>query len=270
MKNIHSICSIALAATILTFTGYACSSDSDSNVANNIDSAGAGGSMARFTIAGDHLYAVDYQILKTVRLTDPRRPEHLDLRDQQLGFDIETIFPYGDKLFIGAQSGMYIYDISRPEFPEHLSTTTHFTSCDPVVAAGNHAYVTLSSSTNNWNCWRGDNVLQVYDITDPEQPVLLKSQPMHSPKGLGVDAEAALLFVCDKGLKVYDISDPSDPRLFWDLQDEPEIKYIETYDCIPMNGILMVIGADGLYQFDYSDRNNIHLVGKIDLRKDRL
>ena len=268
MKKIQSIGCLAGIILLLAGTTACSKGGSDSALSSPGSSDGQGGSMARFTVVGDYLYTVDHSTLHTVRLTDPRHPEYLDAKDQHLNFDIETIFPYNDKLFIGSRSGMYIYDISRPEFPQELSRVNHFTSCDPVVAAGNYAYVTLSSG--NWNCWRGSNELQVYDITDLTAPQLVHTdRNLDTPKGLGVDRAAARLFICGgQGLKVYDLSIPERPQWCDDLTDIPQAKGIETYDCIPMDGLLLVIGADGLYQFDYTGER-IAFVSKIDLRKEK-
>ena len=38
---------------------------------------------------------------------------------------------------------------------------------------------------------------------------------------------------------------------------------INTFDVIPVNEILIMIGTDGLYQYDYSDLNEISLLSKI-------
>ena len=264
MKTIRNfLCFIVLAALV-----GGCM-DNDSSMSDvNSGGNGQGGSMARFTLAGDLLYTVDHSTLRTVRLTDPAHPEYLETKDQQLGFDIETIWAADTLLFIGSQSGMYIYNIKRPEFPQELARVSHFTSCDPVVAAGNHAYVTLSSG--NWNCWRGSNELQVYDITDLRDPQLVYTdRQIASPKGLGVDEAAARLFVCvEGGLKVYDLTHPERPEWCDDLTDIPEARGIQTYDCIPMDGLLLVIGADGLYQFDYTGER-LAFVSKIDLREEQ-
>ena len=37
----------------------------------------------------------------------------------------------------------------------------------------------------------------------------------------------------------------------------------ETYDVIAYNKVAIVVTTDGLYQYDYSDVNNIHLLSKI-------
>jgi hypothetical protein len=43
-----------------------------------------------------------------------------------------------------------------------------------------------------------------------------------------------------------------------------QIGGFEANDVIAQNGKATVIAVDGLYQFDYSDTNNIHQLSKID------
>jgi len=38
---------------------------------------------------------------------------------------------------------------------------------------------------------------------------------------------------------------------------------ITTYDVIPLGGLLLVVGPDNVYQFDYTDLDNIHLISSI-------
>lgn len=253
MKNNVLLC--MLFAFILTgCMGESSSSGSDSN-------GGVGGSMARFTIRDNYLYTVDNQTLKTIDISNPGQPLYLKGRDQKLGFDIETIFAMDTLLFIGSQSGMYIYDVTHPDLPQILSQVSHIRSCDPVVAFGNYAYVTLNSE-NTW-CGRVSNVLQVYDISNTHNPVLKQTVTgFVSPRGLGVDGKK--LFICDNGLKVYDITDPVYPRWMDDLTYISEASGIDTYDVIPLNGLLLVVGADGLYQFDYRG-DKLKFVSKIEI-----
>ena len=242
MKKI-SIILLSIAAI-----AFACSkSDSHSNYSNAESGGGKGGSMARFAVHDDILYIVDQISLKTIDISSPESPKYLQGKEQTLSWGIETIFPMEDLLFIGSQNGMYIYDIKDPEFPSLLSETQHITSCDPVVASGNYAYVTLNSE-NVW-CGQRSNILQVYDITNPEAPVMIKSLSLQSPRGLGVDGNK--LFVCDIGLKVYDITSPENIRWIDDVTDIPEIENKDTYDVIPIGGNLLVIGNDGFYQLNY-------------------
>lgn len=216
--------------------------------------SGVGGSLARFTISGDHLYLLDGSDLRTVNISDERNPE-VKTRTQ-LSWNIETIFPYKTSLFIGSSDGMYIVDVSSPEAPVTLSTYAHVRSCDPVVVEDNYAYVTLRSGTT---CQGFTNQLEVIDIADLSAPQLLKSYPMTNPHGLGIDDNT--LFICDgdDGLKAFDASDiyRIDQRMIAHYKD------IRAVDVIPFHDILMMIADDGVYQFDYSDPANMKMLSKI-------
>lgn len=225
---------------------------------------GKGGSMARFAVYGDYLYTVDTGTLKMFDVSDASAPEYLSGKDTYLDFGVETIFPMDTLLFIGSQNGMYIYNITRPAFPQKMAMVPHITSCDPVVASGNYAYVTLNSESN-W-CGRTSNQLMVYDITDPYNAQLIHTETGFSaPRGLGIDGSK--LFVCDNGLKVYDVSNPGKPVWADDITDIPEARAIDAYDVIPLNGLLLLTGADGLYQFDYTGEE-LAFVSKIEVSQD--
>ncbi|MEQ9167025.1 MAG: hypothetical protein RLO12_12275, partial [Fulvivirga sp.] len=170
----------------------------------------------------------------------------------------ETIFPNGENLFIGTTSGMHIMDISDPLSPQLISTYEHVQSCDPVIVDENIAYVTLRSGTE---CQGFTNQLEVIDISDLTSPQLLYTYEMFNPHGLGKDGDA--LFICDgtDGLKVYDASDNSK------ITDNLLAHYesIQSFDIIPFNNVAMMIGEDGLYQYDYSDLSNIKFLSHINI-----
>lgn len=207
-------------------------------------SPGIGGSMARFTITNDHLYMVDQSDMTVVDITSPAEPM-LGSR-LNIGWGIETIFPYGDQLFIGSNNGMYIYDVSSPLNPEQLSSYSHVTSCDPVVTDGRYAYVTLRSGNQ---CAGFTNQLEIIDIADPTNPQLIETYPMYNPHGLSISDNR--LFICDgeAGLKIYNagnvhtISD----NLIKNYSD------IHAYDVIVHECQVMLIGNDGLYQYHCND-----------------
>jgi hypothetical protein len=227
-------------------------------------SSGQGGSMARFTIAGDYMYTVDNSNLKMFDLSDPAKPLFLEGKTQHLGQNIETIFNMDTLLFIGSQDGMYIYNIVRPQFPGFLSNITHIRSCDPVVASGNYAYVTLNSA----GVWCGNSVngLFIYDISNVKNPSQIYSSTQFiSPKGLGIDGNK--LFVCEaiKGVQVFDVSDPSNPVWIDDLSYITEARGISTYDVIPLGGLLLTSTDQGLFQFDYSGEK-MQFVSKITIQ----
>ena len=237
----------------------ACSKDGGGNMNDSL--SGQGGSMARFTIKDNILYVVDNQTLKMFDVKTAAHPLHLTPRDQRLDAGAETIFVMDTLLFIGSENGLYIYDVREPDRPQRFSFISHIRSCDPVVAYKNYAYVTLNSKSAR--CGRGVNELQVYDISNPSDPLLQKTEAMNSPQGLGVDGKRNKLFVCDNnGVKIYDISDPVSPKWIDDFAYIPEAHNIDAYDVIPQDGILLMIGKDGFFQFDYTG-DDIKFLSKI-------
>ncbi|HLF36179.1 MAG TPA: hypothetical protein VI583_18180 [Cyclobacteriaceae bacterium] len=216
---------------------------------------GVGGSMARFTIVENYLYSVDNTRLYVFDISNLNDPKQGMIKD--LGWGIETIFPYDHKLFIGSQTGMHIYDIENPDVPIKLSVFEHVRSCDPVVVADTLAYVTLRSGNFCNNGFA--NQLDVINIKDPTQPEILISYPMANPHGLGIDN--GILFLCEGnfGLKIFDATDPMsiDSHLLQTYTG------VDAIDVIPFNDVLIMIGTDGLYQYDYSDIENIRLLSAL-------
>jgi hypothetical protein len=216
---------------------------------------GISGSMARMNIVDDYLYGIDEWQLSVFDLEEVTSPT--EVANVDIGWGIETLFPYEDNLFIGAADGMYIFDNSNPLNPTFLSKFNHARACDPVVVQDDIAFVTLRNGTE---CDGFANQLDVVDVSDLTNPKLLYSHEMQNPHGLGVNGNA--LFICEGeyGLKLFDKSDLS--SIGNHLQNW--IKDIHAYDVIPLNdGLLILIGEDGLYQFDYTDPTKIKLLSVI-------
>ena len=247
----------ALVLLMLPFLMASCSSDSDGNFAPNSSGTtsstsgtgarnpevgtgnnGRGGSMARFAITDNTLYTVGTSNLKAYNISNPERPVFQN--ETQLGFGIETVYPYKNRLYIGSNNGMLIYDITSPGNPQFVSNYNHIFSCDPVVVNDDYAFVTLRSGTT---CRMGTNRLEVVDIRNANMPTLVRDYEMVNPYGLGIDGDK--LFVCDDGLKVYDASNVSN------LVQTNKFN-VNAFDVIPYKGNLMLIGEDGLYQYSYN------------------
>ncbi len=216
--------------------------------------SGIGGSMARFAISGNHLYAVDWSELNVFNLSNGQSPDKI--RDKSLQEGIETIFPYKDKLFIGSQRGMFIYDNSNPSNPVEVGRFEHARACDPVYPTDSFAYVTLNS---NGPCGRTQNRLDVLNITDISNPQMMKTYSMEDPNGLAVEDQ--VLYLCDgrAGLKVYSTKDKY--RINSNMLDHKE--GIHAFDAIPHDEILMVIGNNGLHQYNFSNPENMKKLSHI-------
>ncbi len=217
---------------------------------------GIAGSMARFTIVQNILYAVNNNSLNVVDISIPLQPQVKS--NTMVGWDIETIYPFRDKLFIGSATGMFIYSIESPFAPVRLGAFSHARACDPVVANDEHAFVTLRTGTA---CMGTANQLDVLDIRNIHAPALIKSYPLKNPHGLAVDGDA--LFVCDgdDGLKLYDISNIESLKL------TRHLKGMNAYDVIAWNSRLILMAKEGLFQFDYSNPQDLRLISTLPVKR---
>ncbi len=205
---------------------------------------GIAGSFARFGLADQFLYTVDNWTLRSWSLANPTCPAKSD--SVWLGWNAETIFPWKDRLFVGSQNGVFIFNNSNPASPKLEATFNHATGCDPVVCDDTHAYVTIHDGTT---CNGTFNQLDVIGIENLPSASLLKTYQMKRPFGLSITNEH--LFLCDDGLKIFDKTNPLE------LKQLSHLKNISTYDVIAFtDSHLLLVGDDGFFQFDVSDPAN--------------
>lgn len=229
------------------FTSDIASTES-SGSSNNTTPTGPGlaGSTAKFAVVDNYLYCLSEGTMDLFDLTTPAYPQSAG--EVNMGWNIETIFPYDHYLFIGSTSGVQIFDNTNPSAPSFLSTFSHYTSCDPVVVQGNYAYSTLRSGTF---CDGYTNQLDIIDISTITQPELVKTYPMTNPYGLGIDGD--YLFICDgsSGVKMYNASDVDNIELLKTVQVP------QPMDVITAGGLLIITAADGIYEYGYIGGNLI-------------
>jgi len=251
MKSLKYMLFIA----VLAFAA-SCSKQSNSTMGSSAPDraggTGVGGSLARFTIAQNHLYVVDDMKLHTYSLANPSAPQLT--HTQILGEDIETIYSYKDKLFIGSMNAMYIYSISDASHPSKLGTASHVRTCDPVVADDTVAYVTVRSGNS---CGGSLNAMYVYDVKQVLSPKERNVINIETPWGLGMAGNT--LFVCtgSNGLQIYDISNRYQPKLIGQ-------KYDDTYyDVIPYGNMLICMVQGGTLLYELKPDGQIIKLAKI-------
>ena len=265
MKNTSKRFFLVLCVATVLASFNSCSSDAADSLGAPDGSTGTGGSFARFMIVGDFMYLVDNEKIKTLDISNPADPTLIN--EQVVAEGVESIFRLGTRLFVGSTSGLYLYTFGADGLPKREGEFDYgdlgfpIYPCDPVVANDSIAYVTLNTTIEVENCNRNTTaqvkVLNIFDISDIQNPQLLQQYDMLNPQGLGLDGQ--LLFVCDNefGLKVYDISNPLDIQLVKGLTG------FTAHDVIPLSGLLLVVGPDNVYQIDYTDLNNIHVISTI-------
>ncbi len=228
----------------------------ESSTGNGSSSGGTGvsGSITKFTILHNHLYIMEGHNLYSIGISNPLTPTLGT--PVSIWREVETLFPHEDYIFMGTTSGMLIYSVSNPNLPAFVADIDHMSACDPVVVKDDYAYVTIRSGRN---CGGTINQLDIIDISTITNPILKESYGMTNPHGLGIDQN--LLFICDgsAGLKVFDATVPelAGANL---IQQFSSIKAI---DVIPLQDVLLLIAEDGLYQYNYSDPQNITLLSTL-------
>lgn len=240
---------------LLPFFLWQCQKDLGGSYTKGTD-AGQGGSLARFAIVGNYLYSVDEMQLKVFDLANPEDPVLKSTQD--VGFSIETIFPFQDKLFIGSTTQVYIFSITDPANPKKLSSAISpqvLRRCDPVVAKDTVAYATLRTTGP---CGGFQSVLAVYNIKDITNPIQVATRPVGEPYGLGYAGN--VLYVCshENGLLLFDITQPYQPVLL-----NTKINDGVYIDVIPYQNILICWVSTGIILYDITDNKNPVLLAKI-------
>ena len=236
---------------LILIVSWSCEkSESTTTTSNNM---GESGSLARFTIAGDHLYAVNGSRLKVFDLQFSPAANFVGEYDYRN--NIRTIFKRDSlTLFLADLSGIKIIDLSIPGEPQLMGISHEGSSCFPMVADENHAYVSVRSSRKNRLC-RGDkDKLAVLDISDPIRPIPDTSYAMASPTGLALYGDTLLL--CDDGIKILDISDVHD------VQEINHLKELEAQDIIARDSLIIVSARTGVYQYLYK-QGELKLLSRI-------
>ena len=229
----------------------ACEFSGNDIIATSMGS-GTGGSLARFTVVDNYLFTVDYDGLNVFDISSVEDP--VKVQRKSVNNKVETIFPLGDKLFVGTSRGMYIYNISNEGEPYEISFYEHVIACDPVVSDGKYAYVTLSSSREI--CWRAKDELQIIDLADIQNPQLIKEYEMENPRGLAIHNDT--LWVCDNSMKVLDVSDKNNIKQLYNFTN------LHAEDVIVNNNLALVIGNSGFTQYKL-ERDTIRQLSKISI-----
>lgn len=235
-----------LAATLIML-----SCEKNDTTAASSSATGKGGSLAKFTIIGNYIYAVSSHYLYTVDISNPSNP--VKSGQSALNFDMETIYPYKNRLLIGSRTGLYIYSVDTPAAPRLIGEAKHGRSCDPVVANDTVSYSTLKGNTY---CGPATSGLYVYDVKNLNQPVLKKTITMNDPLGLGM-ADSALYVCYSEGLKVYSLKDAYDPV------ERSVISGTGFTDVIPFDNLLICWVSGGISLYDISNRLQPVFIKKI-------
>ncbi len=216
---------------------------------------GQAGSFSRFATVNNYLYISNNFSITPVDITSPLAPA---AKQPVFSREIETMYGFNNAILAGGPNGMFIYNLSNPAVPVLQGTFNHWRGCDPVVAQNNTAYVTVRGG-NETRCGGSVNLLQAIDITNFNQPTLIKTYEMLHPYGLSIFNNK--LGVCDgtAGFKLYNAANSNNLLL------QNTIATINAFDVIMNDETALLIAKDGMYQYNISNSNNPILISKISI-----
>ncbi len=246
MKKISNI----IYCLLLCILVIACSKESANTDTSN---QAKSGSITKFAIAGNYLYTLGASTIEVFNITNKQHP--VKVNSITTANNIETIFSYLGRLYLGATDGVYIVDISMPTQPIVLGRASHQVGCDPVVAKGNVAYSTVLQSRF---CNNGTNITQSeLMVIDAFSFQIITSIALQEPQGLGYDGN--YLFVCNGiyGINIYDITNETNPNHINTIYN------INAKDLITDNNTLIVASENGYSFYDYSNINSVVKLAEI-------
>lgn len=219
------------------------------------NSSAAIGSVNRIAVTNNHVYVISRSTLTAFK--DDGSFERVF--NQQVGWNMETIYPNGNQLFVGTQQSMEIFDISNPERPSQISSFWHANSCDPVLPSGDVAFVTLRTGDVG-NCPGDENSLIVVDITNLTNLVAIQEIEMESPFGMSLAGSKLYVGEGSSGLKIFDATDKKNLKLEnWDTS-------IEAYDIIhhpTRNDLLLIAGPTSISQYKIDGVEDLSLLSTL-------
>jgi len=226
-----------------------------------------GGSLAKFAINGNYLYALNKTDIKTIQLSNDSQNQNQNTKFELVntveiplssGSQAETLISEGNRLLVGANDGMYIYSVENASLPNYQNKYDHIKSCDPVVINNNIAYITMHKGSE---CGDGENVLEVVDISNNE-PERLKSISLEKPMGLGIVDNNNLLVCDDNEIILFDISNPS-------YSSEKTSFTGDAYDLIvfPNGNTILSLKDNSFANYKFNkNKNTFNYVSKIPLK----
>jgi len=214
------------------------------------------GSVNRIAYSNGYLYTISNE-----QLTVFEDGAELSLvKSDYAGWQMETIYPYNKKLFVGTRASMEVFSTENPTDPLHETSFSHANACDPVLPDEDVAYVTLR--TNGDDCQgAASDALLVINTSNIFNPELMEEIGMESPYGLALIGDKLYVGEGENGLKIFDASDK------YNLELISHDKDVEAYDIIahPTNvSLILVASPEGFGQYEIStDQQNLDLISWI-------
>lgn len=199
------------------------------------------GTINRICVVKDHIYVVGIDKMHIFSNNqDVNKVKEIKIED-----NTETIYTDKDRLYLGSQTQLTIYNLTNPSSPREIGNVDHEESCDPVLAVGDYAYSTLRSVTNE-GCSPSENILMVVEIKKSGRAKEVQTIEMKSPYGLALINNYLFIGEGTNGLRIFNAKYKDD------LSEAKKLDQIVAYDIMqhPTNSdIIITTHQNGLREY---------------------
>lgn len=196
-------------------------------------------------VAGQLLYAASGGALDVFDLADPMRPGRIgSVPLDGAPVDLEVV---GSFAYLAARLSLEIVDVTDPTAPQLVRTLA--SRAYAIAQSGGQLYVGTQ-----------DGTLEIYDLGDPDDPMLLGSVPLGLSilnTGYELDLDGAVLYATALGgLRDVDLSDPRAPQVIGSFDQF----FLES---AAVSGDLLYVGfvGGGVLIVDVSDPTQLRQIG---------
>lgn len=193
----------------------------------------------------DHMSGVDY-----VDVADPAQP--VSLGSFYLDGYARDIAASGTHAYaVDAPTGLYVFDLSQPGPLDTVS------SQQSATAPGSIAVADATGPESNLAILVGGGLLQVYDLSNPGEPVKAATYrtPSARPRRAALNGRVAYVADGDEGLQVVDLSRPTQPAIIGGFKTATPARDVAVADSL----IFVVVGSAGEGPREFKDQEIVIL-----------
>lgn len=224
----------------------------------------SGGNLARFTIIGNYLCAVNGSNIKVYNIQLPANP--MQVGNMGPGATILSLRTLQDSLLVIGTVGMYspyalsVYNFKPNQSLQLLGALDSSQANDPFTFGQNYLFTSEHAGASSsyyvqYSQMFAYNIKKLNASYYYNNPDYKTRKNIYSPLDLSADGDN--LFVCDSGLKVFDITNVAKITLKKHFN-------IEAQNVLSNNGNLTILGPTGLFQYQYAT-DTVSLLSKINI-----
>ncbi|MDP8240016.1 MAG: T9SS type A sorting domain-containing protein [Candidatus Hatepunaea meridiana] len=201
-------------------------------------------------------------VIRVWDLNDPTEPEQVTVYGDEEAEQIQyrSILIHNDLVFLGCRDELLIFDISRLDQPDLISTfIPEEGELGSMIGISDEEHLLVSCQNDD----RAQDIL-VVNIDNPERPEVLGTLPIeHNFDEMVLDGNTFYTLLNRNEMGIFDISDPFHPQQLttFNLNDRVEIIDIKNLD----ETLIVANDYGEIVSIDISDYDNVTALDSIEL-----